>query len=133
VILQRLLLAIAAGAAIAAAAAISMVALSLAVFGLLRPHIGPAYASAAVAAMFAVLIGLAGLLAASGAGRRRGRMNEREAMGLAGRLMELARDKPIAAVAVALAMGVVLVRSPKSLGAIARAFFESLSGVSRGL
>ena len=41
------------------------------------------------------------------------------------RVIELARDKPIAAVGVALAMGVVLMRSPKSLAAVARAFFDA--------
>jgi hypothetical protein len=43
--------------------------------------------------------------------------------------MEMARERPIAAVGVALALGLVLMRSPRSLGAIARAFFESLGGV----
>jgi len=127
-------MAIAAAAAVAAAAVISMVALSFAIFGILRPQIGPANASAAVAAVFALMIGLAGLMAAlrsGGGGRRRERMNEREAMGLADRLMELARDKPMAAVGVALALGLILMRSPMALGAIAKAFFETLGGGGR--
>lgn len=123
-------MAIAAAAAIAGAAVITMVALSFAIYGLLLPQIGPANASAVVAAVFALMIGFAGLMAARGAGggRRGERINEREAMGLADRLLELARDKPMAAVGVALALGLILMRSPQALGAIARAFFESLSG-----
>ena len=87
--------------------------------------------SAIVAAVFAASIGRAGFFAARGTGWRGGggRADEREAMGLADRLMDLARDRPLVAVGVALALGLMLMRSPKSLGAIARAFFDSLTGV----
>ena len=132
-ILQRVLMAIAAAAALAAAAAIAMVALAFAIFGMLKPEIGPANASAAVAAMFALLIGLAGLMSARGVGfRRRRRRHKGEAdadtLGLVDRLMELARDRPIAAVGVAVALGIFLMRSPSALSAIARAFFETFAG-----
>jgi hypothetical protein len=135
VILQRALLWIAAAAALAAAAVIGMIALAFAVYGFLVPHVGPANASAGVAALFAFLIGLGGLLAGlglRGARRRRtGRYEERDALGLADRVMEVARDRPLAAVGVALAVGVILVRSPSALSAISRAFFDSVGGRER--
>lgn len=130
-ILQRLMMAAAAIAAIAAAAAIAVVALALAVFAAFRPYVGEAYAWAIVAAGFALAIGLAGLIVAQGARgrtRRRGRREEADALGLAEQLLDLARDRPVSAVGVAVALGVVLMRSPKSLSAIAKAFFETVTG-----
>ena len=124
-------MAIVAGAAMAAAAVIATIALAFAIFAFSRPMVGTANAAAIVAAAFAALIGLAG---PGRPGRRLARrraagVDEGEAMGLADRLMDLARDKPVVAVGVALALGLVLMRNPKSLGAIARAFFDSLAGV----
>ena len=133
-ILRRLLTTVVAATSIATAAAIALVALAGAIFALLLPHVGAAYAAAIVAAVFALLVGLAGLLAMRGSGGFNlsggGRVDEREAMGLAERLMELARERPVAAVGVALALGIVLMRSPNALGAIARAFFDSFGGLS---
>ena len=132
-ILQRVLMAVAAVAALAAAAVIAMVALAFAIFGLLKPEIGAANASAAVAAVFAALIGLAGLLSARGVGLRRrprhkGEATDGDAAGLIDRLMDLARDRPVAAIGVAVALGIFLMRSPSALAAIARAFFETFTG-----
>jgi hypothetical protein len=128
VILQRVLMAIAAAAALAAAAVIAMVALAFAIYGFLLPHFGSANASAGVAALFAFLIGFGGFMAARGVSPRRRRTKaDDEPLTLIDRLMDLARDKPIAAVAVALAVGVLLVRSPKSLAAVVRTVLESLA------
>ncbi len=127
-ILQRVLMAIAAAAALAAAAVIAMVALAYAVYGFLLPHFGSANASAGVAALFAFLIGFGGFMAARGAvpAHRRTRGDD-EPLTLVDRLMDLARDKPIAAIAVALAVGVLLVRSPKSLAAVVRTVLETMA------
>jgi hypothetical protein len=125
------MMAAAAIAAVAAAAAIAVVAVAFAVFAACRPYVGEAYAWAIVAAAFALTIGLAGMIAAQGArgrSRRRGRYDEEDALGLAERLIDLARDRPVSAVGVALALGIVLIRSPKSLAAIAKAFFETFMG-----
>jgi len=131
VIFQRVLMAIVAGAAMAAAAVIATVALAFAIYAFVLPHAGPANAAAAVAAVYAALIGLAGVLAARGAGGfnfGRQKVDETEAVGLAERLIVLAKEKPLVAVGVALAAGFLLMRSPKAMGAIARAFFESMGG-----
>lgn len=130
-ILQRVLMAVAAAAAIAAAVVIAMIALAAAIFGFLQPYVGPANAAAIVAAAFALMVGVSGLVAAQragGGGVVHGRADDGEAAGLVERLIEVARDRPMVTVGVALALGVVLIRSPRSLGAIARAFFETISG-----
>lgn len=123
---------VAAAAAIGAAAAIATIAAAFAIFAFLRPYAGPAGASAIVAGVFAVGVGAGGAMAAHGAGMGFGRArreSEREAMSMVDQLMGLAREKPIAAVGMALALGVILMRSPRSLGAIARAFFDAVTGV----
>lgn len=129
-------MAVAAVAAIAAAAVIAMVALAFAIFGFLKPEIGAANASAAVAAVFASLIGLGGLLSARGAGmrsrpRRKGEPTDTDAAGLIDRLMDLARDRPVAAIGVAVALGIFLMRSPSALAAIAQAFFQTFATGAR--
>jgi hypothetical protein len=133
VILQRVLMAVVAGAAMAAAAVIATVALAFAIYAFVLPHAGPANAAAAVAAVYAGLIGLAGLLAARGAGGYgfgRHRVDEADAMNMAERLITLAKEKPLVAVGLALAAGFILMRSPRAMGAIARAFFDSMGGTT---
>jgi hypothetical protein len=115
----------------AAAAVIATVAFAFAIYAFVLPHAGPANAAAAVAGVYAALIGAAGLLAARGAGGfrfGRQKVDETEAVNLAERLIVLAKEKPLIAVGVALAAGFLLMRSPKAMGAIARAFFDSIGG-----
>jgi hypothetical protein len=129
VILQRLLIAIGAAAAIAAAAAVSVVALAFAVFALARAYVGPAGASAIVAAAFAITVGLVGVIAANAAAKGRKRMERElqgETMGMIAQIIGLGRDKPLLLAGVALLLGVILMRSPRSVAAIVRAFFESM-------
>jgi hypothetical protein len=134
VILRRILLAVVGVVAAAAAAAIALVALSFALYALVRPYVGPAGAAAIVAGAYALIVGLAALIAGlafRGAPRRSRRASEREAFGVLDRITDLARDKPIAAAGVALALGIVLMRSPRSLAAVAGAFVDSLTGKPR--
>jgi MFS family permease len=131
VILQRLLLAAGAAAATVAAAAIAMAALSFALFALLRPYVGPAGAAAIVAAVYALFFVIGALIvgrAARGLGRRDRRAAQRDASRLVDRLAEAANDRPLVAAGVALALGVVLLRSPKSLAAVVSGVFDSLTG-----
>ncbi len=127
-------MAVAAVAALAAAAVIAMVALAFAIFGFLKPEIGAAEASAAVTGVFAALIGLGGLLSARGVGMpsrrrvRKGEATDTDTAGLIDRLMDLARDRPVAAIGVAVALGIFLMRSPSALAAIAQAFFQTFTG-----
>lgn len=131
-------MAAAAIAAVAAAAVITVIAVALALFAAFRPLVGEAYSWAIVAAIFALVIALAGLIAAQGLRgsrpRRRGRRDEDEAQTITERLLDIASDRPLAslgaALAAAIAMGVTLTRSPKSTGAIAKAFFETFLGRS---
>jgi hypothetical protein len=125
VIFERALMSIAAIAAIAAAAATSVVAAAFAIFALLRPEVGSAGAAAIVAAIFALIVGLAGAVAAARGRRNVVKAADRDPMRLAERVMDLVRDKPLAAAGVALAAGLMAIRSPQAIGAIARAFFDS--------
>lgn len=131
------MMAAAAVAAVAAAAVIAVIAVALALFAAFRPMVGDAYGWAIVAAIFALVIALAGLFAAQGGRsrpRRRSRREEADAQTITERLLDIASDRPLAslgaALAAAIAMGVTLTRSPKSTGAIAKAFFETFLGRS---
>ncbi len=128
-IFRRLLLAAAALAATAAAAAIAMVALSYALFALARTYMGSAGAAAVVALVYALVVAVCALIAGGKVtGRPSHRASERDAVGIVQRLSELARERPVAAAGVALALGVVLLRSPKSMAAVAGAAFDSFTG-----
>jgi hypothetical protein len=82
------------------------------VYALLRNQLTPAGAAAVVAllaAALAAIIALAALLKA------RGRPPTREEDGLVGRLIELARERPIIAAGAAAAAGLVILRNPALL------------------
>jgi hypothetical protein len=104
-------------AALAAAASVCVVALAFALHAAVAPYVGPAWASAIVAAAAAALIGvLAAVLFSAGKGPKSSKAHEPR--DLTSRLFELARDKPwIAAGAVAAAAAVVL-KNPKITAAV---------------
>lgn len=108
--LQKIVRLLAAAAAIAAAAAVVVVAASFAVYAAFRPLVGPAWAAAIVAgvfALFAVVVALT--LNAKG----RPKPVPPEEQGMAGRLIELARERPVLAAGAAVAGAIVLARNPK--------------------
>ena len=124
-ILERALLLITAAAALAAAAAVGIVALAFAIYALLTPHLGPAGAAGAAALLFALSVGLAGLIAALRArGPKRGRVYDNEDLGLTQRLMDLVRDKPFASAGIAATVGLIAMRNPKIIAAVLMAFIE---------
>jgi hypothetical protein len=122
VIFRRLLLGFVAIAAIATSAAVVVVALAFALFALVQPALGDAGASAVVAAAFALIVAIGGFAAAPRGRRRKAGPTSPE--GLAGDLMELVRDKPVASAGIALAAGIMAMRNPRVIGEIARAFFQ---------
>lgn len=128
-LLRRLFLIVAATGAIGAAAAVTVFAAAFAVYAALRPFLGPPFAAAAVVGLFALGAALLAValarLATRGLG---GDLNAEEALDVLGRISALVRDRPILSALVALVLGVALIRSPKSIGEVARAFFETLSG-----
>jgi hypothetical protein len=123
VILRRILFFMASATALAVAAGVIVVALAYALFALVKPEIGPAGAAAVVAGAAALLIGLIGLalgMAARPPKRRKGREPEN----VVERIADFVRDKPVTAIAAAIAAGLMAVRNPKYLGATIRAFME---------
>lgn len=104
--------------ALAAAAAVCVVALAFALYAGLKPAIGPAWASASVAAAAALLMALGGLLLTRKAHAPR-KEDDRD---VAARALDLARDKPIVAVAAVAAAGLVALKNPKITAALVGAF-----------
>jgi hypothetical protein len=116
-IFRRLALALAAAACLAAAAGPAIVALAFALYALLRDQLGPAGASACVVLAAVILAALAGLILMQVAhvGRRphpRERRGGGGSMGLGDGLADLVRDRPVAAAALAAAVGWAITRSP---------------------
>lgn len=106
-------------AALAAAAAVCVVALAFALYAGLKPAIGPAWASACVAGAAALLMLVGGLLLTP---RSKGPRHEPEQRDVAARAFDLARDKPIVAVAAVVAAGLVALKNPKITAALVGAF-----------
>jgi hypothetical protein len=112
-IFRRIALALAAAGCLAAAAAVLVVALGYALFAALRGPIGAPAASACVALAAALIIAIAGFVLSRAA--RVGRVGRRAHGGpanLPDALADLVRDRPVAAAALAAAVGFVLTRSP---------------------
>jgi hypothetical protein len=125
--LHKAMMAAAALAAMAVAAAVGVIALAFALYALLQPFIGSAGAAASVAAVSAIAVTLAGLFAARGAESQH-KPSEPENFGLAERLLDLVRDKPMASAGVALAAGLMVMRNPAVIGVILRTLLEAWAG-----
>ncbi len=128
-ILRRILLYLASGAARATAAGVVVVALAYALYALVKPAIGPAGGAAVVAAAAAILIGLIGLALALAA--RPPRRKARASDSLAERIADFVREKPVTAIAAAVAAGLMAVRNPRYLGSVLRSFLEGRDGPRR--
>ena len=121
-IFRRILFALAAAAIVAVSAGVCVVALAFALYALVKPALGQAGAAAVVAGAAAVLIGLVGLfLALAARGPKRKPVEPKNPMD---RIIQLLRERPVSAVAAAVAAGLLAVRNPDYLGAAVRAFFE---------
>ena len=121
-IFRRILFILAAAAMIAVSAGVVVVALAFALYALVKPALGQAGAAAVVAGAAAVLIGLVGMLIAL-AGRRP-RRKAFEPKNLFDRVFQFLQERPVTAVAAAVAAGLLTVRNPEYLGAAIRAFIE---------
>lgn len=115
--IRRLAFTASAVAALAAAAGVAVVAAAFALYALLVEALRPAGAAAVVAAI-AALIALVGALLMG----RKGSPPPREEQGPAGRLLDIARERPVLAAAAAVATGVVALRNPKIMAAVVSAF-----------
>ena len=121
-ILRRILLALAGITALAVSAGVIVVALAYALYALVKPAIGPAGGAAVVAGSAATLIALIGVVLSTLA--RPPKRKASEPQTIIDRVVEFIRDKPVTAIAAAVAAGLLAVRNPKYLGAMIRAFVE---------
>jgi hypothetical protein len=122
-IFRRLALALAAAACLATASAIALIALAFAFYKLLANVLPPSGAAACLFFAAAIVAALAGLILMGAAkvgrsgGKRRGPAPGAPAA-LADSLADMVRDRPMAAAAVAAAVGWVLTRSPGLAGVL---------------
>ena len=116
--------------AIAAAAAVCIVALAFALYAAIRDQIGPAWGAASVAATFA-LIALVAALVVTRKARPPKPSHGAQPESLAGKLIDLARERPLVAAGAAAAVVAVMVRNPKILAPIVAAAFASRTPTAR--
>ncbi len=116
-IVTRLLRGFVAIAAICAAVVIALTAASFAIYALVQPYVGSAGAAGVVTAVYALIALAIGLIAMP----RRRRKPTEGASGVADDLMDLVRDKPIAAAGVAVAAGIMAMRNPRVIIEVVRA------------
>jgi hypothetical protein len=117
-IYRKVVLILLAVSAAASAAAVAVVAVAFALYALWRPALGAAGAAAAVAGAAALFMAIGALVAALMARPTKRRENE----GFALRAMDFAREKPVVAIAVAAAAGLVAARNPKLITTALTAF-----------
>lgn len=110
--------------AVATLAAAGVVAACYALFALMSGPLGPAAAAGVTAAVIFLLIGLSALLIALGTKRPARASSEN---GMAGRIFDLAREKPILAVGALIAAGVVVARNPQVVTAVISGFMAGKS------
>ena len=127
-IVRKALSLIAAVAAMAAAAAVCVVAAAYALYAFIRSYLDPAWASAVIAVGFAVVAVVLAWIAFRKTRPASFRRRRDEEPSLSVRLIELAREKPIIAAAVAAAAGFVVLRNPRVL---ATAITAAMAGRAR--
>jgi Na+/melibiose symporter-like transporter len=114
---------VAAIAALAAAAVVVIVALSFALYAAVRDLIGPAWAAASVAGVFA----LVALLLAFALTRkaRPPKPVQGDDQNLTSKLIDLARERPLVAAGAVAAAAAVVIRNPRILMAVITGLFAS--------
>ena len=110
--------------ALAACAAVAVVALAFAEYALIEIWIGRAGAAACVAGTAALLIGIGALLASGGGAAKKPLPPPARSDALLDRAFDFVKEKPVVAIAAALAAGFLAVRNPGYLGAAVRSFLE---------
>lgn len=123
--MERTLMAVAAGAAIAAAAAAGVFSAFFALFAFIEPHVGTAGAAAIIAGCSALVVALAGFLAARKVeGDRRPSATPVHDASLIETIMGVVRDRPLLSAGAAVAAGIYALRNPQLAAAVVRAFMD---------
>jgi uncharacterized membrane protein YuzA (DUF378 family) len=120
-VIKRIQLLVLTTAALATAVGIALVSAAFAIYAVLTPMLGQAGAAAVVSAIAAVIVGIAAVLMRMEAGDTGRRRHEPEP-GLADRLMQVARDRPILAGGAALAAGLLALKNPQAAAGLVSAF-----------
>ena len=121
-IIKRIVRTAAGVAAVAAAVAASVVAAGFALYALLEPRIGAPGAAAIAALILALVAAIAGLILTRSP--RPSRRAAEAEPGLADRVIEIARTKPVLAAAGAIAAGLIAWRNPALVGVILAALLK---------
>ncbi len=130
--MERTLMALAAAAAIAAAAAVGVFSAFFALFALVEPRLGAAGAAAVVSASAAVLVAVAGFIAARKVeGDKRTMATATPDAGLVDTILTLVRERPLLASGAAVAAGIYALRNPQLIAAVLRAFMDKPSNPKR--
>ena len=130
--MERTLMAVAAAAAIAAAAAVGVFSAFFALYALVVPHLGAPGAAAVVAASAAILVALAGLIAARKAdGDKRNMAAAAPDATMVDTILSLVRERPLLASGAAVAAGLYALRNPQLIAAVLRAFVDKPSNPKR--
>ncbi|HEX8234296.1 MAG TPA: hypothetical protein VF559_13235 [Caulobacteraceae bacterium] len=101
---------------VATAAVIILVALAFALYSVLKPNLGPAGASAAVAGVFAAVLLVAGLIMLA---RSRSHHEPQREEGVMDKAIAFAREKPLIAGGAALVASFIALRNPGMLATLA--------------
>lgn len=131
--MERTLMALAAAAAIAAAAAVGVFSAFFALFALVEPRLGAAGAAAVVSASAAILVAVAGLIAARKVegDRRRNTVQATPDATIVDTILTLVRERPLLASGAAVAAGIYALRNPQLIAAVLRAFMDKPSNPKR--
>ncbi|MDO9473129.1 MAG: hypothetical protein Q7J28_08735 [Caulobacter sp.] len=126
-------MALAAAAAIAAAAAVGVVSAFFALYALVEPQLGAPGAAAVVSASAAVLVAVAGYIAARkvDGDRRRNTAQSTPDATLVDTILSLVRERPLLASGAAVAAGIYALRNPQLIAAVLRAFMDKPSPPKR--
>ena len=121
-VFKRLVWMIAALAAIATAASVCVVALAFSLYAAVRSLVGPAWGAAAVAITVAII---AVVQAWTLTRKAKPKPVKGDGENLTARLIELARERPLVAIAAVGAAAAAMIRNPRILTAVIAAVFAS--------
>lgn len=124
-IFKRVVGLVAAIAAIAAAAVVCVIALAFAEYAAVREYLGAAWAAAAVAGTVALVALILALLITR---KARPKPVKGDSENLTAKLIELARERPLVALAAVGAAATVVIRNPRILTAVMAAFLAPRPG-----
>jgi len=122
-ILGRTLAAAIAFILLATAATSAVVAAAFAIFFAFNPLTGPAWAAAIVAAIFGLIVAIAGLLAVNRGGEHHDHDDGHD-FSFVERIIEMGKERPILSVGAGIAALMIAIRNPALVATIAAAFMD---------